>query len=339
MLTIGKIKEFAKALNVDIIGFSHFIMDAEYTEKVQYQETNNYLYPRKNMPFGDYNRVDKLINNPRLIISIGISYHNLYVKNEHDCFGYYSKSSYGVDYHTVIYQILEKIGVLIKEYHPNSEYYTSCDTKIIDDRHYAYLTGNGYYGKNTMIINDNYGSEVFYGTLVSDVELDFVQPKVIVSKCNECNLCEEACPSASLSNYVLDYKSCLSYLTQTKTMIPSSILAHRLYGCDTCNNVCPKNRLVQNNMTFIEDYGFLNLFTLIRMSKSEYKNILGDKGLSWLNPTIIKKNAILNLELYLDTYFDEILKLYYEVKQNNATLLVQAFEFIFLKRGVNVDKL
>lgn len=43
----------------------------------------------------------------------------------------------------------------------------------------------------------------------------------------------------------LDSKKCIAFLTQTKGFLPEEYrdkIGNRIYGCDTCQTVCPKNK-------------------------------------------------------------------------------------------------
>ncbi|MGC8141240.1 4Fe-4S double cluster binding domain-containing protein, partial [Salmonella enterica] len=65
-------------------------------------------------------------------------------------------------------------------------------------------------------------------------------------QCGTCTRCIDACPTGALvQGGQLNAKRCIAFLTQTKTFIPDEFrdkLGNRLYGCDTCQVVCPKNK-------------------------------------------------------------------------------------------------
>ena len=328
MLSYKKLADFLKSLDFDIIGFAKVGDYSAYLKRVKQRYDDNNLYPRTNMPYQDYVALDKLIEKPKTIISLGLSYHQASKKSNKEMIGYYSKSSWGVDYHKVIYEKLEQVATYLKQYEPNSDCFLACDTKSIDDRYFAYLCGNGFYGKNGMLINEEYGSEVFYGTIITNLEFTFEVNDLPESKCGGCKICEEACPTKSLSNYQLNYRSCLSHLSQSKQMISPTIINQQIYGCDVCNDCCPYNLKATVINSCFNDDGYVDLIKVIKATNSEYQELFKDKGLTWLSKNIIKKNAILCLGNYLPEQRAEIIALANEIKQRKSPLLDEAFAYI-----------
>jgi epoxyqueuosine reductase len=78
---------------------------------------------------------------------------------------------------------------------------------------------------------------------VTDVEIEVHEP--LATDCGSCRLCIDACPTGALDDPgVLDATRCLSYWTQSRQPVPDDVraaLADRVYGCDTCQDVCPWN--------------------------------------------------------------------------------------------------
>lgn len=337
-MLVSNLKKYAHQIGIDVIGLTHNIQLESYQETLKQKQKQQKLYPRHG-DIGEYNNPDLLLSNTKTIISIGISFQNDYPKFSGQ-YGYLSKSSYGKDYHQQLHELGAMLVGYLKKDYPNLNAKIVCDTSILDDRHYAYLSGNGFYGKNGMIINEQYGSMVFYATILLDETLAFEQPKLVADGCGSCNLCVKACPTNSLSNSGFAYRTCLSHLTQTRSMINIDKLNHRLYGCDTCNNACPYNQQVVPSPLFLEPAGYYDLIDIIRASKKVYETMFQDHSLLWLNYNIIKKNAILNLAYYWPANQDQIISLYYEVKQkSSSSLLEEAFHYLFDKLGVNVNEI
>ena len=115
------------------------------------------------------------------------------------------------------------------------------------DREAAARSGVGFYGKNTLLITQRFGSWVVLGTLVTDRELETTPPLAL--DCGSCTLCIEACPTGALDKPgTLDATKCLSYWTQSAHDPPEAYreaLESQVYGCDICQDVCPWNRGIE----------------------------------------------------------------------------------------------
>lgn len=235
------------------------------------------------------------------IIVVAISYKlDIEEKPAYRLKGGLSKSSWGIDYHKVLG---EKIKALIDEIKKEKDfqYRYFVDTGPLIDRELAKKAGVGYYGKNSSIINDEYGSFIFLGYILTDLEIE--KDKAVEEKCGECDLCLRACPTGALEDaYTLNPKRCISYLTQTKEHIPSELrdkMGIKIYGCDTCQNVCPKNRGIKlsREMQFYPEKtkGYIDIEELLTISNREFKRKYGHISGSWRGKKILKRNAVIAL--------------------------------------------
>ncbi len=237
----------------------------------------------------------------RSIIVLGLSYNTDFnEKPEYRLRGKLSKSSWGKDYHNVL---KEKIELLIEEIKKkvSFEYKYFVDTGPLVDRELAKKSGLGYYGKNCSIINDEYGSFIFIGYILTDLMIEPDNP--IEEKCGDCRLCIDACPTDALEGpYRLNPKRCISYLTQTKDKIAIELrgkMGIKIYGCDTCQLVCPKNKEIKKSMNkdFIpkDTKGYMDIEELLNISNRQFKKRYGQMAGSWRGKSILKRNAIIAL--------------------------------------------
>ena len=119
------------------------------------------------------------------------------------------------------------------------------DTGPLVERIYAKYAGVGWIGKNTCILNQNLGSWLFLGVILTSLELkpDLPPP----DRCGTCTRCIDACPTdALIAPYQLDSNRCISYLTiEKRGTIAEEIwegMGWHVFGCDICQDVCPWNR-------------------------------------------------------------------------------------------------
>ncbi|EOC99898.1 tRNA epoxyqueuosine(34) reductase QueG [Caldisalinibacter kiritimatiensis] len=291
----------AKGIGIDIIGFT----DAE-----PFDEVKEFLIQRKEKGFHTEFEEEDLEKryNPKLhlpsaksIIVIGLSYNvDFKLKRDNKLVGRLSKSSWGIDYHKVV---KEKIQLLVEEIRKiiDFDYKAFVDTGPLIDRYIAEKSGIGWYGKNCSIINDEFGSFIFLGYILTD--LDLQKDNSLKSKCEDCRLCIDACPTNAIQeDYKINATRCVSYLTQTKKRIPYELrdkMGVKIYGCDTCQLVCPKNKNVKKGQIkeFIphKTSGYLDLLELLKISNKEFKKKYGHISGSWRGKNILKRNAIIAL--------------------------------------------
>lgn len=288
-------------LDIDLCRFTDCDPLLNLKEYLNYRKENNL-----NTNFEEEDLMKRIdpkltLNSCKSIIVIGISYNvDIQEKPRYKLKGRLSKSSWGIDYHNVL---KEKIELLISEIKKKKdfEYKYFVDTGPLIDRELAKKSGIGYYGKNSSIINDEYGSFIFIGYILTD--LDIEKDNEIEEKCRECDLCIRACPTGALEGkYRLNPKKCISYLTQTKDTIPIELrskMGIKIYGCDTCQNVCPKNKDVKRskNESFIpkNTMGYMDIEELLTISNRQFKKKYGEMSGSWRGKKILKRNAIIAL--------------------------------------------
>jgi epoxyqueuosine reductase len=191
----------------------------------------------------------RLFPSGRSIIVCGLSYHSsLLSKREHNApvQGHISRYARGDDYHLILknklYALLEFIR---KESTLPVEAKVCVDTVPLLEKLYGMSAGLGWIGKHGCVINQHYGSWIFLGEILVNLEFEYDSP--VLDRCGKCTRCLEACPTGALiAPRILDARRCISYLTiELKTRIPEAFrgaIGNRVFGCDRCQEVCPWNQ-------------------------------------------------------------------------------------------------
>jgi epoxyqueuosine reductase len=155
------------------------------------------------------------------------------------------------DYHDSVLRRLREVETKLKEFCADDPINAAIETRAYVDtgplveRVYAKYAGVGWLGKNTCVINQQIGSWIFLGVIVTSLELSPDLPAP--DRCGTCTRCIDACPTdAIVAPYELDSNKCISYLTiEKRGSIPEEIresMGHEVFGCDICQDVCPWNR-------------------------------------------------------------------------------------------------
>jgi epoxyqueuosine reductase len=220
--------------------------------------------------------------------------------------GIFCRASWGRDYHDVLRDKLQKLEQFIKEKSPDAKTVSMVDTGELSDRAVAERAGIGWSGKNCAIITPEFGSYVYLGEIITTLSLEPDQP--ITDQCGTCNKCVEACPTdALIQGGQLDSQKCIAFLTQTKGFLPERYrnkIGNRLYGCDTCQQVCPENKGKDfHNHPEMEpdpEIAKPKLIPLLTMSNRDFKEKFGHISGSWRGKKPIQRNAIIALAHFKD---------------------------------------
>lgn len=219
---------------------------------------------------------------------------------------YYSKAADGgnlsvycsvKDYHIKIGRQLKSICRQLKEKYPEEEFVPFTDASPIAEVDRAVKAGLGVKGKNGLLINDEWGSFIFIGEIVTTLPL----PATCFEDkgCLDCALCQKACPGGALAGGAVNSENCASHISQKKGELTGEerrILkkADTVFGCDICQKVCPMNKKIMETPDphpfFTED--ILNTVTEETAPLIYKERAFGFRGL----PVIIRNLKIYNKE-------------------------------------------
>ncbi|MEH7733437.1 tRNA epoxyqueuosine(34) reductase QueG [Bacillus pumilus] len=221
--------------------------------------------------------------------------------------GIFCRASWGTDYHVVLKKKLDMLEEFLRSKHVDIRTKSMVDTGELSDRAVAERAGIGFSAKNCMIITPEFGSYVYLAEMITNVP--FEPDEKIEDQCGTCNKCVDSCPTGALVNPgQLNSQRCISFLTQTKGFLPDefrSKIGNRLYGCDTCQIVCPINKgkdfHLHPEMEPDPEIAKPLLKPLLTISNREFKEKYGHVSGSWRGKKPIQRNAILALAHFKDT--------------------------------------
>lgn len=181
------------------------------------------------------------------IIVVALNYFTPHEHEDSSEKGKISRYAWGDDYHDVLKEKLRELFAFINEENPQAEAKICVDTAPIMDKAWAVRAGLGWIGKHSNLITKDFGSWVFIGEILLNLELEY-DAEIVEDHCGTCTKCLDACPTnAIVAPYIVDSKRCISYATieLRDEKIPQNIAENLngwLYGCDICQDVCPWNR-------------------------------------------------------------------------------------------------
>ncbi len=293
---LSKLQSFQRELNIDLIGVAkaeHLIKD----EIIFKDWLDNNYYADMNWIKNNFDKRTNpklLFPNTKSVIVIGMNYFNNIQQEKTDNL-LVSKYVTKIDYHKFLKQKLFLLLKKMQQSDDSIEGKVCVDTAPIFEKAWGIKAGLGWRGKNSLLITEEYGSWIFLGVLLVNVEFDKYS-KEKANKCGDCNLCIESCPTnAILNGNQIDARKCISYWTveNNDEKIPQNIkLNNWIYGCDICQNICPYN--IKNEKTSVHLELELNV-ELYNKSKKHWKHISESEYKKIKKKTAMKRRKYLLL--------------------------------------------
>jgi len=162
----------------------------------------------------------------------------------------------------------------------------------------ARKAGLGFYGKNGVIITRRHGSCVVLGEILTDLELDPDPP--METGCGSCRICMDACPTGAIPEpHRLNRNRCIQFLSGRRRTVPLDIRQmweDRLYGCSTCQDVCPHNlnrAPVDRDVPHGRVGASLAIADALTMDEAHFEVRFEDNQIGMRELAILRRNAIL----------------------------------------------
>ena len=200
----------------------------------------------------------RVVPQARSVIAVGLSYAVApppAARWDDPRCGRVARYAWGPDYHEVLLPMLMELGRFVEaEAGRPTAWRAYVDTGPVLEREVAARAGLGFVGRNTLLVTPEFGSFLFLGEILTDLELEPDRPAEDgganlkrgdkVAGCGSCQRCLDICPTHAFpSAYVLNSRRCISYLTiEHRGSIPEELrplMKNWIYGCDECQSVCP----------------------------------------------------------------------------------------------------
>jgi len=298
MDTKGIIKEKAREIGFDLVGITD-LSPSKYKKAYEkwllegMHADMNYLELTKEVRQSPLLR----FNWTKSIVMVGLNYYQGPLPNLKEEGIRISRYAMGRDYHYVLTEKLLELSTFILSTTETKQikYYT--DTGPLLEKELAQRAGIGWIGKNTLLITEEFGSWVFLGEVLLDIELEPDSPAN--DRCGRCEICLYSCPSnALISPYHLNTNLCTAYQTvenigKLPGWFPSPGNPY-IFGCDICQEVCPFNKDVKTTVIkdFLPEERLMNpdIDYLGELSQDEFKHIFKNTPIEWVGKDAFMRN-------------------------------------------------
>ncbi|HAJ32905.1 MAG TPA: tRNA epoxyqueuosine(34) reductase QueG [Candidatus Atribacteria bacterium] len=314
----SQIKEFGKEIGLDVIRITNAEGFPETEKRIIESVEKGYIpendyYAFKNISERpnnlNLNKISKrcnpksILKRAKSIISVAQSYfieETEDITNKDQPLGKIAKYDVGNFYYDVKLKLKKIVDFInqktdFKYKSKNKSCYVSLVEKPIAER-----AGVGWYGKHGIIVTERFGSWVVLGEIITELDLETDTP--LQRDCGNCTICIDSCPTqAIVSPYTIDRTRCLQYISERPMKVPLAfreVWGDRLYGCTTCQEVCPQNRKVKLKK-YKPEYGYIGLriplIPLLTITQEEFQDYFAYNQIAIRSRKVIKRNAALAL--------------------------------------------
>ncbi|MFE1748659.1 tRNA epoxyqueuosine(34) reductase QueG [Coleofasciculus sp. H7-2] len=256
----------------------------------------------------------------RSLICIALNYYTPHQRPNGSEYAKISRYGWGRDYHKILHKKLKALTTWLQEQGEgiSARYYA--DTGPVQDKVWAQQAGIGWIAKNGNVITREYGSWVFLGEVLTNLDLTPDLPHT--EHCGTCTRCIDACPTGAITQpFVVDANRCIAYHTieNRAEKLPDALseampLAKRdgvqaipspmqgwVAGCDICQDVCPWNQRFSQPTDVAEFQPYSGnvapiLTELAEISDEEWDRRFPASALRRIKPEMLRRNARANLD-------------------------------------------
>ncbi len=245
----------------------------------------------------------------RSLICVALNYYTAHDRPKGDRYAKISRYGWGRDYHRILHKKLKALSTWLEAQGEDIHARYYADTGPVQDKFWAQQAGIGWIAKNSNVITRDYGSWVFLGEVLTNLELVGDRPHT--SHCGTCTRCLDACPTGAITQpYVVDANRCIAYHTieNRAETLPETITPHLqgwVAGCDICQDVCPWNQRFaqESDVADFQPYpGNVDstLAELAELTDEDYDRRFPASALRRIKPAMMRRNARSNLRINVE---------------------------------------
>jgi epoxyqueuosine reductase len=241
------------------------------------------------------------------VISVALNYYTPHQRPETEEHAKISRYAWGRDYHKVMHKKLKALTTWLQGLEEGTQARYYADTGPVQDKVWAQRAGIGWIAKNGNVITREYGSWVFLGEVLTNLNLESDRPHT--EHCGNCTRCLDACPTGAITKpFVVDANRCIAYHTieNRHEELPQAVKPHLhgwVAGCDICQDVCPWNQRFAKPTDVIEFEPYSgniahSLVELAQISDHEWDRQFPASALRRIKPSMLRRNARANLDAF-----------------------------------------
>jgi len=241
----------------------------------------------------------------RSLICVALNYYTPHQRPLGNQYAKISRYGWGRDYHKVMHKKLKVLTNWLLSVGEGIQARYYADTGPIQDKVWAQRAGIGWLAKNGNVITREYGSWVFLGEILTNLEL--TSERFHTEHCGTCTRCIEACPTGAITQpFVVDANRCIAYHTieNREQKLPEAIAPHLqgwVAGCDICQDVCPWNQRFAKPTDVVEFQPYSGniaptLAELAEIPDETWDRRFSASALRRIKPEMLRRNARANLD-------------------------------------------
>ena len=305
LLNSSLVKQQARSLGFHLVGIAAVRDRPDEKERqaktaLQTWLANGYQADMNWMNSDRRQDIRQVMPTAKSIICVGLNYYTDHHRSNQPSIAKISRYGWGRDYHRVLTKKLKKLSTWLQNQGETIEARLYADTGPVQDKFWAQQAGLGWIAKNGNLITREYGSWVFLGEVITNIDLATDQAHT--AHCGSCTRCLSACPTAAIrSPGIVDANRCIAYHTieNRAETLPEDIaqnLQGWVAGCDICQDVCPWNQRFakQTDVEAFEPYPWNvapELEELAQISEEEWNQRFRASALRRIKPPMLRRNA------------------------------------------------